>query len=74
MPDRELTDEEFVALKNEYELVRKNQGNLTLDALNILRRQETKPSLHDLCLMELSGDVKAMFLGLEILRRELKAK
>jgi hypothetical protein len=74
MPDRELTKEELQKLINEAA-----EGEIGLHALEVFRKEKTKPTLHDLCIIELyarlEGQTRIIIqLGrdLELLKEKLK--
>ena len=52
MPDRELSQKETRKLKEE------RRGKLSILALQVLLEENTKPTLHDLCILELYGMVE----------------
>ncbi len=54
MPDRELTEEETRKFVQEHVT-----GNI-FDALELFKEEKTKPSLHDLCLLELEAKIEGM--------------
>ena len=53
MPDRELTDEETK------QLVRERKGNI-FSGLKVFHDEKNKPSLHDLCILELEAKLEAI--------------
>jgi hypothetical protein len=71
MPDRQLTPEELIAFKQE------SSTGIQFNALKILDEERTKPTLHDLCLIELKASLRAqknviIELGREIERLKRK--
>lgn len=54
MPDRELTEEETRKFIEEHD-----SGEL-LKALEIIKKEKIKPTLHDLCIIELSASLDGM--------------
>ncbi|MBA7595154.1 hypothetical protein ES703_02113 [subsurface metagenome] len=66
MPDRELTAEETKQLV--YEKV-----DDIFEALKVFKEEKSKPSLHDLCLLELGAKLEAVIATLIKQGRKIKA-
>ena len=66
MPDRELTKEETQKFLHEHVSGKVFRG------LKLLREENTKPSLHDLCILELEASVDGMKHFIIQQGRELK--
>ena len=67
MPDRELTEEETKRFVQEH-----ISGDV-FHALEAFYKEKTKPTLHDLCILELSAAVKGIKIILIQQGREIKA-
>jgi|GEM_PF-5589432 len=67
MPDRELTEAEI------QQFVTEHKTGVIFSALDAFGKEEGKPSLHDLCILELQARLDAQVQVLIEQGRELKA-
>lgn len=67
MPDRELTEEET------QKFVQEHVSGDIFHALEAFAKEKTKPTLHDLCILELSAVAEARKITLIQQGRDIKA-
>lgn len=66
MPDRELTPKELK------EFIEEHETENIFNALDVFQGEKTKPSLHDLCILELQAKTDGLQLIIIQMGRELK--